>query len=74
MTQRSDYFDPDDPDNMDADERRDELACIFARGVLRLHGRVRGDIVRGHSGQILEESSPTCLEVSDDLSPHRATG
>ena len=74
MVLRSDHFDPDNPDNMDACERRDEVASIFARGILRLHGRVRADIVGGHDGQILEESSPTCLEVSDDLSPHRATG
>ncbi len=31
--------DPTDPESMTPDERRDELASIFARGILRLHGR-----------------------------------
>ena len=32
-------LDPTDPENMTPDERRDEIASIFARGILRLHGR-----------------------------------
>ncbi len=32
-------LDPMDPESMTPDERRDELASIFARGILRLHGR-----------------------------------
>lgn len=74
MVLRSDRFDPDNPSNMLADERRDELASIFARGILRLHGRVSGDI---SDAQNLEDSSPefrgTCLELSATSSPDRTT-
>lgn len=33
----------DDPEAMSPVERRDEVASIFARGILRLHGRMVGD-------------------------------
>lgn len=71
MALRSDRFDPDDLEHMDSEERRDELASIFARGILRLHGRVSGDI---SDAQNLEDSSPTCLELSATSSPDRTTG
>ena len=71
MVLRPDRFDPDDPANMEADDRRDELASIFARGILRLRGRVSGDI---SDAQNLEDSSPTCLELSATSSPDRTTG
>jgi len=50
--------DPTDPENMTAEERLEEAASIFARGILRLHGRIVPDI------ENLPDSSPTCLELS----------
>ena len=52
---------PAEPADMTPDDRLDEIASIFARAILRLHGRVRADIP---PPQNLEESSPTCLELS----------
>jgi hypothetical protein len=54
-------LDPTDPANMTPDERLDEVASIFARGILRLHGRVPPD---QSPEQRAEESSPTCLDLS----------
>ena len=54
-------LDPSDPESMTPEERRDELASIFARGVLRLHGR---DLPHGSPERRAEESSRTCLELS----------
>jgi hypothetical protein len=34
---------PDDPANLTPDQRRHEIAAVFARGVLRLHGTGRGE-------------------------------
>lgn len=70
MVLRSNRFDPDDPEFMSPAERRDELASIFARGILRLRGRVSGDTF---NAQNLEDSSPTCLELSATSSPDRTT-
>jgi len=50
--------DPTEPADMTADERLDEVACILARGILRLHGRIVPDI------ENLPDSSPTRLELS----------
>lgn len=51
---------PTEPADMEPEDRFDEIASIFARGILRLHGRVRADIP---TPQNLGESSPTCLEL-----------
>ncbi len=56
--------DPTDPSEMTADQRLEEIASIFARGVLRLHGRVRVDITTPGN---LEESLATCLELVGPL-------
>lgn len=42
-----DLMQPTDPEGMSPAERCDEIASIFARGVLRLHGRVAGDRLEG---------------------------
>ncbi len=52
---------PTDPGSMPPEERRDELASIFARGILRLRGR---DLPHGSPERRAEESSGTCLELS----------
>jgi hypothetical protein len=57
-------FEPAAPADMEPEDRLDEIASIFALVVLRLHGRVRADIP---PPQNLEESSPTCLELSAPL-------
>lgn len=54
-------LDPAVPADMEPDDRLDEIASIFARAILRLHGRIRADIPPPEN---LEESSPTCLELS----------
>jgi len=54
-------LDPTDPENMTPEGRRDELASIFARGILRLRGR---DLPHGSTGRRAEESSRTCLDLS----------
>lgn len=64
-------LDPTDPKNMSSAERCEEIASIFARGVLRLHGRVTGD---NFDSEVLEDSLPTCLELSATLRPDRTTG
>jgi len=50
-----------EPADMEPDDRLDELASIFARGILRLHGRPQANI---SAPQNLEDSSSTCLELS----------
>ncbi len=64
-------LDPAEPANMEPEDRLDEIASIFARGILRLHGRVRAGIP---PPQNLEESSPTCLELSEPLRPDVLAG
>jgi len=53
--------DPAEPADMKPDDRLDEIASIFARAILRLHGRSCANI---SPPQNLEDSSPTCLELS----------
>jgi len=55
-----------DPADMEPDERLDEVAGIFARSVLRLHGGNHADIA---FPQNPEESSATCLELSASPRP-----
>ncbi len=64
-------LDHDDPDVMSPAERRDEVACIFARGVLRLHGRIVSDF---DELQNLAEDAPTCLDLCATSRPDRPTG
>jgi hypothetical protein len=63
--------DPTDPADMTPEQRLDEVASIFARGILRLHGRVLP-----HSGPVenLPESSATCLELSAPTRPDGVAG
>lgn len=53
--------DPTDPADMSPDGRLDELASIFARGILRLHGRVLPHVPDAENPA---DSSPTCLELA----------
>lgn len=64
-------LDPAEPAHMEPEDRLDEIASIFARGILRLHGRVLADIP---PPQNLEESSPTCLEPSAPPRPDGVAG
>jgi len=52
---------PTDPASMKPDERRDEVASILARGVLRLHTRVLPHLPE-------EQHPPDSPEASLDLS------
>jgi hypothetical protein len=64
-------LDPADPESMSPAERRDEVASILARGVLRLHGRVANiDDV----GEIAENSPLTCLDLPPESRPDPTTG
>lgn len=60
-----------DPNDMCADERLEELASILARGVLRLHGRLRRDVP---DAEFREESSQTGLDLCANSCPDRVTG
>lgn len=60
--------DPTDPADMTAEQRLDEVAGIFARGILRLHGRALPHVPDAGN---LEDSSPTCLEL---VAPPRPDG
>lgn len=63
--------DPTDPADMTAEERLEEIASIFARGVLRLHGRsIPGDCLTEN----LPDSSPACLELAAPSRPDGAAG
>ena len=64
-------LDPAEPADMEPEHRLDEIASIFARTILRLHGRVRADIPPPRN---LEESSPTCLELSAPRRPDGVAG
>ncbi|MCL4742247.1 MAG: hypothetical protein KJZ54_08595 [Phycisphaerales bacterium] len=63
--------DPTDPADMTPEQRLDEVSSIFARGILRLHGRVPA-----HPDPVenLPESSATCLELVAPSCPDGATG
>jgi len=63
--------DPTDPADMTADERMDELASIVVRGILRLHERAAAEI---SDPRDLEDSSPTCLELSAPPRPDGVAG
>jgi len=53
-------LDPTELGEMTPEERMEEIASIFARGILRLHGRVVPD---SPGIENLPDSSPTCLEL-----------
>ncbi len=59
------------PDDMCADERLEEVASILARGVTRLHGRLRRDV---SEAEISEGSSQTGLDLCATSRPDRVTG
>lgn len=63
--------DPTDPTDMSSDERLDEIASIFARGILRLHGRIPAHAAPAEN---LLESSATCLELSAGPRPDGVAG
>lgn len=63
--------DPTDPEAMTPQKRLEEAASIFARGVLRLHGRVLPD---NPDIENLPESSRTCLELSAGPRPDGVAG
>ena len=65
------YFDPTDPECMPPAERRDEVASILARGILRLHGRVANI---DDTGEIAENSRRTCLDLPPESRPDPTTG
>lgn len=62
---------PTDPEDMTPEQRLDEVAGIFARGILRLHGRVPA---HPDPAENLPESSATCLELAARSRPDGATG
>lgn len=62
-----DPADPTDSTAMSPAERRDELASIFARAILRLP---RSPEVR----EFEAKSAPSGLALSAPLRPHRAAG
>jgi len=64
-------LDPTEPADMTADERLDEVASIFARGILRLHGRIVPD---SPDIENLPDSSPTCLELAAPPRPDGVAG
>jgi hypothetical protein len=63
--------DPANPQNMAVDERLEEVASIFARGILRLKGRLAPHLL---ARQNLPESAPTCLDLSAPVRPDRSAG
>jgi hypothetical protein len=64
-------LDPTEPADMTPDDRLEEIASIFARGILRLHGRVLPDVAPAEN---LPESSATCLELSALSRPDGVAG
>lgn len=64
-------LDPTDPADMTSEQRLDEVASIFARGILRLHGRVPAHAAPAEN---LRESSATCLELAAPPRPDGTTG
>lgn len=71
MSLRLEHADPNDPAAMSSDDRRDELASIFARALLRIPRR-RGDAEE--VDKIAAESAPLGLELSALPRPHRVAG
>ena len=66
--------DPTEPADMTADDRLDEIASIFARGTLRLHGRIPAHPAPAAPTQNLPESLPTCLELAAPPRPNGVAG
>lgn len=64
-------LDPTDPADMAADQRLEEVASIFGRGILRLQGRVLSD---APDAENLADSSPTCLELTAPSRPDGVAG
>lgn len=62
-------LDHDDSNAMSPAERREEVASILARGILRLHGRIVGAF---DESEILRESAPTCLDLPRGSRPDRS--
>lgn len=63
--------DHDDPECMSPVERRDQVASILARGILRLHGRIAGDFDEQPN---FEECPPTCLDLCATSRPDPTVG
>lgn len=63
--------DPTSPEDMTPDDRLEEIASIFARGILRLHGRVLPD---DSDIENLPDSSRTCLELLAGPRPDGVAG
>ena len=63
--------DPTDPEHMAPDERVEEVASIFARGIVRLHRRVLPD---NPDIESLPDSSRRCLELSACPRPDGVAG
>jgi hypothetical protein len=59
-------LDHDDPESMSPAERRDEVASVLARGILRLHGRMVDDFSKPEN---LDECPRTCLDLSAPSRP-----
>lgn len=64
-------LDPTEPADMTPDDRLEEIASIFARGILRLHGRALTDT---SDIENLPDSSRTCLELSAGRRPDGVAG
>ena len=66
----------DDPAAMTPEQRRREIAAIFARGVLRLSTDPRSSPVLGESPTRQESSKSlqNCLDPSATSSPHVLAG
>ena len=63
--------DPTAPCNMNEDDRHHEIACLLARGVLRLSDRLRSGLVVAHNQP---ESPPPPLDLPGSSSPCGSTG
>lgn len=63
--------DPANPQNMDGTERLEEVASLFARGILRFHRRRTPHLP---VVQDSPESSPTCLDFSAASRPDCPAG
>ncbi len=61
-----------DPKDMTPEQRSDEVAAIFARGLLRLRGITPPPLPTGHVGpsQKVAKSRSLSLEVGRVSSPH----
>lgn len=64
-------LDHDEAEAISPAERRDEVASVLARGVLRLHGRL---FAHFDHPQNLGDDAPTCLDLPSASRPDRPTG